>query len=177
VIEHCCSATIRALGQAQGASFVAVEAVDDRPHVLLQPGRQLVIANLTLNVSSAGHAATHGGVIGAAFYEITISGAGLGSECSGVDNGYAVFSAKYLATPLFVGNRHRLHVKTLSSDLTDQKYQGDGLASDGVLGYKVDHNTATLTVELLECAKDGRELVVDIRRVGRLVSQPVARIC
>lgn len=156
---------------------MAVEAVDDRPHVLLQPGRQLVIANLTLNVSSAGHAATHGGVIGAAFYEITISGAGLGSECSGVDNGYAVFSAKYLATPLFVGNRHRLHVKTLSSDLTDQKYQGDGLASDGVLGYKVDHNTATLTVELLECAKDGRELVVDIRRVGRLVSQPVARIC
>jgi len=76
-------------------------------------------------------------------------------------------------TPLFVAGRRRLHVKTLSSELTDE---GDSLASEGVLGYTVDHDAATLEVELMECADDSRELLVDIRRVGRAASQPIARI-
>lgn len=78
-------------------------------------------------------------------------------------------------TPLFIAGRHRLHVKTLSSELKDE---GDSplMASEGVLGYTVEHEAATLTVELLECADDSRELLVDIRRVGRAASQPIARI-
>ena len=140
----------RAFGLADGAGksagAVEVEAVDERPHVLLQSGRWLTVANLTVNVTSAGHLGVRDSVIGAVYYEITISGAGLGAECSAsVDGGYAIFSAKYLVTPVFVAKRHRLHVKRLASDLAEA---GDGLARDGVLGYKIDHETSTLTMEL-----------------------------
>ena len=139
----------RAFGLADGAEkstgAVEVEAVDERPHVLLQSGRWLTVANLTVNVTSA-TSGVRDSVIAAVYYEITISGAGSGAECSaGVDGGYAIFSAKYLVTPVFVAKRHRLHVKTLTSDLAES---GDGLARDGVLGYKIDHEASTLTMEL-----------------------------
>ena len=94
-------AGIRAFGRAEGAEnssdAVTVENVEDRPHVLLQPGRRLIITNLTVNVSAAAdRTARQGGVIGAVYYEITVSGAGLGEECSATaDGGYAVFSARF----------------------------------------------------------------------------------
>ena len=168
---------IRAFGLADGAEksadAVEVEAVDDRPHVLLQSGRYLTVANLTVNVTSAAQS-VRDSIIGAVYYEITISGAGLGAECSaGADGGYAIFAAKYLVTPVFVAKRHRLHVKRLASDLADT---GDDLARDGVLGDTIDHEASTLTIQLLQCAHDGRELVVDIRRVGRRATLPSVRV-
>lgn len=104
----------RAFGRAQGADnrinngsdAVAVEAVEDRPHVLLESGRRLVITNLAVNVSTAvDRSARQGRVIGAVYYEITVSGAGLGAECANsatADGGYAVFSARFLLRTLIV---------------------------------------------------------------------------
>lgn len=173
-----------------GGSLVAVETVEDRPHVLVQPGRRLVIANLSLNATSRSMPAsrTRGSVVSAAYYQITVSGAGAGGECSsgGKAGGYAVFSAQYVITPVLIGNLSRLHVKqVLTGPAADQATSAaaegvDSLVASGVMGYSVDHETSSLIVELLDCTEEdgtsNRELVVDAKRVGRQATQPVARV-
>jgi hypothetical protein len=79
-------------GESSAQGSLAVETVEGRPHVLIQPGRRLVITNLTLNTTSVA-SSRRGRVVSAAYYEITLSGAGMGGECSVFDGGYAVFSA------------------------------------------------------------------------------------
>jgi hypothetical protein len=160
----------------QGGSLVPVETVEDRPHVLIQPGRRLVIANLSLNATAVPVAAN---VVSAAYYQITLSGAGVGGECSGGDaGGYAVFSAQYVVTPLLIRNLHRLHVKQVLAGSDHATAEGvDSLIVDGVIGFSVDHQLSSLIVQLLDCTEDGsRELVVDAKRVGRQATQPVARV-
>ena len=53
----------------------------------------------------------------------------------------------------------------------------NSLVLSGVIGHTVDHESASLKIELLDCAEDGRELVVDAKRVGREAAmQPVMHV-
>jgi hypothetical protein len=163
-------------GGAQKSSSPEVEIVEDRPHVLVRPGRQLVINNLALNISLVADS-QRGSVVSAAYYQITVSGAGAGGECSGGNaGGYAVFSAQYVVTPLLIGNLSRLHVKqVLGAEQATE--EADSLVASGVTGHSIDQEILALTVQLLDCGDGGsRELVVDAKRVGRQVTQPAARI-
>ena len=81
----------------KNADAVEVEAVDDRPHVLLQSGRYLTVANLTVNVTSAAQS-VRDSIIG--LYTMRLpAGAGRCGVSAGADGGYAIFAAKYLVTP------------------------------------------------------------------------------
>ena len=141
-----------------GLASDAVEVVEGEPVVLSDT------ANHTLRISNLGLVAkndSHRGARGGAFYEMTVSGPGLG------ENGRVhVYSGKVLVTPVAAMPEHGIHAPflavTVSSELQHMR-----------LGAKGDDRIDGDTIDIeLEPAIGMREIVVEVRRVGHACSAP-----
>ena len=90
------------------------------------------------------------------YYSVTISGAGVGGECSAPHE--ATYSRRPYCDATALAGRHRLHVKALvppgeKSDIGE----GDKTPVDSGLGTRL--STSKCTIQ--------RDIVVDIKRAGR----------
>jgi len=95
-------------------------------------------------------------VRGGAFYEIVVSGVGVGgAECQP-----CLYQAKLVATPFALPSGASGLAVSRQSELEVEP----GQASLGVLGHKVEGDRLLLE---LEPAPQEREVVVEVRRVGR----------
>ena len=169
-LEHGLPITRRAVG-----SDHPLEAVDEAP-VLLRSGVQAESDSLpatanTLRVTGLGLAAgPEADTGGAAFYEITVSGTGWGENADvapadSTDAEPVIYTARYLVTPW----RHRsgragVSVETLAQSpniYLVRSTRGD----DG----------HSLMVELAAVSGE-RELVVDVKRVGRRCLAPAVSL-
>ena len=164
-LEHGLPVTRRAVG-----SDHPLEAVDEAP-VLLRSGMRAESDSLpatanTLRVTGLGLAAgPEAATGGAAFYEITVSGTGW-AEAAGDDAEPVVYTARYLLTPW----RHRsgragVSVETLAQSASVTL---GAVRPAGGGGH-------ALTVQL-EAVSGERELVVDVKRVGRRCLAPAVSL-
>ena len=181
-IEHPSDSSLRLSLEVQGKGFIKqlehglprrgiatteginkLEVVEDTPFLLSSRGHKIEISNLHISTTDQ-----QSSLISGVYYSVTISGAGVGGECS-APHEYTVFSAKYIATPLFLAGRHRLHVKALvppgeKSDI-----------GEGVIKHSVDSGLGTLTIYLKDCTIQ-RDIVVDIKRAGRSTASPMVNL-
>ena len=115
----------------------------------------LVISGLRLLPLDSGESAP-ASVRGGAFYEIVVSGVGVGgAECQP-----CVYQAKLVATPFALPSGTSGLAVSRQSELEVEP----GQAALGVLGHKVEGERLLLE---LEPAPQEREVVVEVRRVGR----------
>ena len=103
----------------------------------------------------------------AAYLEITISGWGTGADCDAAPGGVCVYTARFLVTPFITKAQpqERLSVETLVASASVSVVHVVTSSADGGPG---------MLVELVHAAE--REVVVDVRRVGRPLSQPLVTL-
>ena len=126
--------------------------VEDEPIVLHNSTAvELRISGLGLLAAPADATAS-----GAAFYEISVSGVGVGGDCQP-----CIYAAKLMATPYALKGRPGLALSQSTQSLVTP-----GSASGaGVLGARV-LDPSTVLIEL-RAAVEARELVVEVRRAGQ----------
>ena len=145
----------------------AVEAVDESPTVLASPAGSSA-AN-TIRISNLGLATAAGAAAsspGAAYYEVTISGHAEAKE----EGPPITYTARYLVTPWRSSSR-----KSPMGGLAVET-----LAQSGSVTL-VEHNnrgarTAALEVVLADPSGLAREVVVDVRRVGRACTTAIVAL-
>ena len=128
-----------------------VEVVDDEPLILTDTSRH------TLRISNLGLASSFGSV-GGAFYEITIAGPGVGAAA-----GVLMYLGKFVVTPVAAMPEHGVHAPFVSVVALEQRklqWREQSAAGEGVIEIE------------LEEAQVMRELVVEVRRVGRACTAP-----
>ena len=166
-LEHGLPITRHVLGSDR-----AVEAVDEAP-VILRTGGVLsdpsvlpTTANI-LRVAGIGLASTERSRQGpdAAFYEVTVSGSGWAEDSDEV----VTYTARYLLTPWHHrSGRAGVSVETLAQS-TSITLGGIQQTEEGVNAGHV------LTVQLQEVFGE-RELLVDVKRVGRQCLAPMVSL-
>jgi hypothetical protein len=134
-----------------------VEAVDESPAVLTSHGgsaHTVRISNLSLVPSESGP--------GAAYYEITISGH---AEPPAEGGPPTTYTARYLVTPWRSSSKAGLAVETL-------------VQSSSVLLLDTSDEAAAVEVALADPGSNGlaREIIVDVRRVGRTCTAAVVTL-
>ena len=161
-LEHGLPITRHVLGSDR-----PVEAVDEAPvilrtGVLSDPSLLPTTANM-LRVAGIGLASTEQSQErpGAAFYEVTVSGSGWAEDSDEV----VTYTARYLLTPWHHrSGRAGVSIETLA--------QSTSIALGGIQQTKKGVDAGhVLTVQLQEVFGE-RELVVDVKRVGRACRAP-----
>jgi hypothetical protein len=150
-----------------GQNDAAVVTVDMEPTVLTS-----VDSNM-LQVGNLGHASSvHQG--GGAYYEIAVAGAGFGRDCTGA----CVYSAKFMVVPVAASpaagvDEPFLSVTLLGTSSGVTLVQPKGSASGEGSAINVP---GTLLQFALRNADERREVVVDVRQVGRPCTDAIVEL-